>query len=500
MPKAPAMTIANLSPELQTMAEVLACERSHVHWLVNHGIVEIREVGLKPFKEVAWPFQLSFSRLLQERDRIVVLKARQIGVSTLIMHFAYWKIRFGKPNSEHVLVLSKSKEDAANVLMAKIPVIHANQPDAMRMDIQSQNSYRFVLSNGNSITVLAATEAGGRGHAATMIVLDEHAFHQAAEMNWAALQPTLEGGGKFFVVSTGNGIGNLFHDLYEKAKEGRNSFTPVFISWDAPSHRDEEWLEAQKADSVTAPELFKQEYPADDNEAFAQTGTSPFDLTWVRQRYEASLAVTPETRHGGRTRIWSRPEPGVKYAAGLDVAQGITRKGVADDTYLVILDQYDRQVAAWSGKLELADAAREVYELLSVYRPFLCPERNGAGAGFIAALQALGFDNFYRYNEQHLYPDAQPTKNPLIGLQRTQAVKTRQVGMLTAAVNSRALQSSDETFWRQCSTFIQKAPMQWGPQGKNKDDGVDAMSHALWALQHMPKSAPRRKSRKIRWR
>ena len=496
------LSINDLSPELRGIAEQVKSERSYEHFIVEHGVVEIREVGLKPFKEVMWPFQLSFVRLIDQLPRVVVVKARQIGISTILMHYAYWRIRFGKPHSEHVLVLSKSKDDASKVLMAKVPQIHAALPPELRMPIVSQNSYFFQLANGNSITVLAATEAGGRGHAATVVILDEHAFHQSAESNWAALQPTLEGAGKFFVVSTGNGIGNLFHDIYTKAKDGQNSFTPVFINWSAPSHRDEEWLEKQKRDSAVAEELFKQEYPETDDEAFAKTGNSPFDLEHVVTMIRRSQAhLGTKVYHDGRTRIWAEPMPGRRYAAGLDLAQGLTAKGIPDSSSLKIVDEQSVQVAAWDGKVELDTAAgAEMVELLNKYHAVLGIERNGPGSGVIGMLQALGFDNFYRWDESHLYPDAKPTREPTIGIQRTQALKARQVQMLAAYVNTRSLQSYDEVFWKQCATFVQIAPMRWGPQGKNKDDSVDAMTHALWVLEHMPRKFVRRKARKFKWR
>jgi len=496
------MTIEQLSPELRGVAEQLKCERSFQHFIVEHGVVEIREVGMRPFKEVMWPFQLTFVQLIEKLPRVVVVKARQIGISTILMHYAYWRIRFGKPNSEHVLVLSKSKDDASKVLMAKIPQIHAAQPAELRMAINSQNSYFFQLANGNTITVLAATEAGGRGHAATVVILDEHAFHQTADSNWAALQPTLEGAGKFFVVSTGNGIGNLFHDVYQKAKEGRNSFMPVFINWSAPTHRDAAWLEKQKLDNAVSSELFEQEYPDTDDEAFAKTGNSPFDLEYVLKMVKQSGAHPPSrVYHDGRTRVWSDPMPGQLYAAGLDLAQGLSSKGIPDSTSLKIIDMNANQVAAWDGKVELdTRAGGEIVELLNKYNAVLGIERNGPGSGVIGMLQALGFDNFYRWDETHLYPDAKPTKEPTIGIQRTQALKARQVQLLTAYVNTRSLQSYDEVFWRQCTTFVQIAPMRWGPQGKNKDDSVDSMTHALWVKEHMPRRFVRPKPKRFRWR
>jgi hypothetical protein len=262
--------------------------------------------------------------------------------------------------------------------------------------------------------LLHPTPPHGRGRAATCVSLDEHAFHQAAEKNWAGIYPTLEGLGSCIIISTGNGIGNLFHDLWTKAKNQESGFMPVFIGWHAPAHRDEYWLARERADSPLSEEQFKQEYPPTDNEVFLKTGSCPFDTEWIMSRLEELDKKPPQAQvtNEGRTRIFLGYEPGRRYAAGLDCAQGLSQKGQPDRTSLKIADMMGRHVDSWDGRMELGQATLELYTLLQAFNPYLCVGRNGAGAGMIAALQALGYTNLYRYQPWHAVPEDRRVEEP----------------------------------------------------------------------------------------
>ncbi len=469
-------------------------------WMEDQGVVQIREVGIRPFSDTIWPFQKGLAGEFQTNPRIVILKARQLGVSTIAMHFAYWLCRFGQPNSQHVLILSKSKEDAA-YLLEKVPVINDAQPEGIRMDTLVNRTFMYQLSNGNTIECLAATESGGRSRAATAVILDEHAFHRYDVKNWTSLKPTLEGIGHLIVLSTANGQANLFHDLYQQAKDEETEFTAIFLPYDLPPHRDEEWYEREKLGYLGNDEEFVQEYPRSDTEAFAKTGTCPFDAEWIGEQVRLSDESPPtQVLHGGRGRIWDSLLPGMLYGAGLDCAQGLSDRGNPDYTSLKVWDTRGKHVASYEvrAKVEPGQVAQELYEILKMYNPFLVVERNGAGAGMIAALQALGFTNFYRYEKRHVIPDAPEEKTPKIGIQMTPIVKARMVRNLSAQVNAHALYSRDGSMWREFPTFVQKSPQRWGATGSSKDDQVIAAGWAQWALQYMPRRKVR-KTRKVRW-
>lgn len=501
MSKDAIFTTEMLDPSVQESADFIRCEAEFAHFFEQHGVAEVRDVGLVPMHDVIWPFQRQFVRILQREPRVLVLKARQIGISTILMHFAYWLCRFGAPNSQRILILSKSKDDAAH-LLGMVPNINLEQPESIQVEPEAEGQHHFEFPNGNKIKCLAATEGGGRGFAATAVFLDEHAFHRYPEKNWNAVKPTLEGEGHFVICSTGNGIGNMFHDLWLKAKERANNFLPVFIPWSAPLHRDPEWLENERRESPLPDDEFLQEYPSSDNEAFVTTGNCPFDVEWVQDQIKRAETKTVEIPAAaeGRVQIFQRPEKGERYAAGIDCAQGVNRQGTSDRTSVKVIDTHGRHVASWDGKRELTDALPEIEDLLRLYRePFLCVERNGPGVGFITALWQTGYRNFYRFQQSHIMPQAKRDPRPRIGIQMNAVTKPIAVRMLIEWISGHGLYSSDVGMWKEFLTFVQKGPTRWEAQGKYKDDQVVSMMWAKWALQHLPAPARKLKKKKIRW-
>ncbi|KKL84606.1 hypothetical protein LCGC14_1963020, partial [marine sediment metagenome] len=102
------MSVAEPFPEFAIPEKYAGYAEDFALWMEEHGVVQIREVGIRPFADTIWPFQKGLAETFQNDPRIVILKARQLGVSTIAMHFAYWLCRFGEPNSQHILILSKS--------------------------------------------------------------------------------------------------------------------------------------------------------------------------------------------------------------------------------------------------------------------------------------------------------------------------------------------------------------------------------------------------------
>ena len=204
--------------------------------------------------------------------------------------------------------------------------------------------------------------------------------------------------------------------------------------------------------------------------------------------------------YDGRGRIFEKVIPGMRYVAGLDCAQGLNEQGNPDATSLKIITPQFRHVASYEVKagVEPGVVAQEIMQLLRVYNPFLCVERN-KGAGMIAALQALGYPNFYRFQKYHIQKDAKEERNPQIGIQMTTLHKKLMVEQLTAVVNSRALHSEDVSMWQEFPTYVQLSATQWGATGTAKDDQVTGMGWAVWASGHMPPPRQRRRKKKVLW-
>ena len=93
-----------------------------------------------------------------------------------------------------------------------------------------------------------------------VIFLDEFAFVNRAEEFYTSTYPVISSGNnsKVIITSTANGVGNLFHKIWEGAVQGTNEFKPFRIDWwDVPG-RDENWK--QQTIANTSEMQFAQEF------------------------------------------------------------------------------------------------------------------------------------------------------------------------------------------------------------------------------------------------
>ena len=115
-----------------------------------------------------------------------------------------------------------------------------------------------------------------RGESATLIVVDEWAFLPNPEEAWSSIEPVADVGGRIIGLSTANGSGNFFHNLWVGATASNNKFAPMFFPWSATEDRDESWYQSKKESML--PWQLAQEYPTTPEEAFIKSGNPVFDL------------------------------------------------------------------------------------------------------------------------------------------------------------------------------------------------------------------------------
>jgi len=216
----------------------------------------------------------------------IILKARQLGISWLAAGYALWTAMFH--DNANVLLLSK-REDEAQKLLDKVKVIYDKLPAWLRAPEFARNNATLIfagsktpdgrLTKGSRITALPATEDAGRSETGSLVIADEWAFHPYAATNYSAFRPAIAAGSaKFIGISTANGIGTFFHEMWVNAKRGQSGFAHQFIPWNSHPDRDEAWYKRERANYPSAMQEFYQEYPATEDEAFIAAGGCVFDL------------------------------------------------------------------------------------------------------------------------------------------------------------------------------------------------------------------------------
>ena len=260
--------------ELRQEAEWRKCVRDENYFLQNywhiahpaHGriLFALREAQAEAIKHWA------------KNRYSLTLKARQIGWSTLVAAHQFWLAYFHA--DQNIIDLSRTERESV-LLLRKSKYGFSHLPKWMvergpKSLVEHQQ--RMGFANGSQIVSLPSASDPARGESATLIVVDEWAFLPSPEEAWSSIEPVADVGGRIIGLSTANGSGNFFHQLWVGATTGSNKFESMFYPWSATEDRGDAWYQ-EKIESML-PWQLAQEYPTTPEEAFVKSGNPVFDL------------------------------------------------------------------------------------------------------------------------------------------------------------------------------------------------------------------------------
>jgi hypothetical protein len=237
--------------------------------------------GREPFQ--LWDYQeRSLDAYLKQRF-VVILKARQLGFTTLAMAYAMWQLLF-KPRA-NILLISKSQDSAdKNLGMARF--MYSFLPEWLKArgpqldgDAAKQMAFKFSDGTTNRLKSFAGTKTAGAGETASLVILDEFALMEDPANTYRTIKPTTDAGGRLIIISTARGGTNMFAKIYREGKRGINEFFSIFEPWNSSRLITEEQYELKKREFASEPWLFYAEYPSSDEEAFRESGRPRF--SWI---------------------------------------------------------------------------------------------------------------------------------------------------------------------------------------------------------------------------
>ena len=218
---------------------------------------------------------------------VIILKARQLGLTWLALAYVAWKMLFNPGFS--VSALSRT-ENEAEELSRRLGFIFRHLPDWLCIEGKKRHPYLPVYDplmksldlihpTGEPATFMSFTSSpnAGRSFTSSLVLLDEWAFQQYAEEIWTAAYPTVNRptGGQVIGLSTGR-IGTLFEEIWTAAVKEENGFHPIFLPWSVDPRRTKEWREKTKK---ALPNTYRAEYPETPEEAFT-VGEGAFFPEW----------------------------------------------------------------------------------------------------------------------------------------------------------------------------------------------------------------------------
>lgn len=459
----------------------------------RYAFIQSKDAG--HVKWQAWPVHRRLVEAIDASDRLVILKARQIGVSWLVAGYALWRAILHP--SENVLLMSQGEDEAAK-LLGKCRYIYDFLPIWMQPELGRANAGALEFPGLRSaIYALPSTHKAGRSEGSTLIVCDEWAWHPYAAENWAAIQPTLGSRAKFLGISTANGRGGHFHEVWQGAETGSNGFRAVFAScWEAPG-RDEAWYAQQEREYSATPHLLAQEHPRNAAEAFISSGNCRFDTVAIQEALERCEApdISLDLTAGGNGQmlLWQRPITGRRYVIGADVAEGNdVGNGRLDYCHATVLDwETGRHVASLHGQWEPSSYALYLDQIGRSYgQALLGVERNNHGHAVLLELSRhLDYPRLYWHIDPLKSQEGDLQKADL-GWPTTTVTKPVLVNLLSEAISQRQMLSPDRAFWDECLSFVNLGNGRVGGQAGTHDDRVMATAIALQMRTVPPRREP----------
>jgi hypothetical protein len=333
-----------------------------------------------------WPAQLEVARQFQAHRLLVVLKARQLGLTWLALAFALWHVLLHPVAT--VLVFSRRDDEAVD-LLGRLKEMHRRLPPWLAARrVERDNDHEWALADGSR--VLAFPTTAGDSYTATLAIVDEADLVPDLDKLLRSVKPTIDAAGRLLLVSRADKgqPESAFKRIYRGAVAGTSDWAPVFLPWNARPDRDAAWYEAQKRDILArtgAPDDLFEQYPATDAEALAPRSLDKrLPAEWLRQCYRPQEPLTGPSHPTWKPpaipglAVYAPPAPGRRYVVGADPAEG---NPTSDPSALEVLDvDSGEEVASLAGRYEPATFAAHVDAVGRYYnQAAVLVERNNHG-------------------------------------------------------------------------------------------------------------------------
>lgn len=454
--------------------------------------------------------------ILEERPiRIILLKDRQIGVSTVVESLVYWWTSTHKNVQSKIVahdtvtaekLYNMFKRYYENSSIVFQPTAKYNTRDGMHFDNDEGTGIhsRIDLSS-------AENTSSGRGDTIHWLHGSEVAVWRNGEelvsglMQAVPLLPNTA----IFLESTANGVGDFFHRTWQASKRGESAFTPLFFPWSMHkeyrmkavnfSQTKEErqlvkdhnldneqlmWRREKMKEFVSNPEKFYQEYPLTDSEAFLASGNPRFNVKKLiemeTKAYEGQhIELTekngfiPKILQNAPLKVWEQPQE-CEYVIGADVAEGI---GGDYSVASIVRKDNHKTVARWRGDVQPYEFGEVLDQLGRWYNNALIGvEINNHGLTTVQRLRDIGYDNLYR--QERGKDERYEEYTSRLGWRTDIKTKPLMIDSLAEAIAKGQIIDYDRIFINECMTYVTDERGKTSAQDGCYDDTVMATAIA----------------------
>lgn len=455
--------------------------------------------------------------------RIIILKARQMGFSTVTEALIYYFTSLQEAKNAFIVAQSS---DASNNLYDMFQLYYERVPAIIQPMSRKNNAKKLTFENPairmadrrknpglkSKITVQTAeSRVLARSDTIHYLHASEVAFWPAKKKKrhllslLAALSK--EPGSIGVIESTANGM-EEFKQMWDAAVKGESDFAPLFFAWfEMPDYRkpvppgfelteeeqelkekyalDDEQLQWRRHtirnDCGGDPRQFDQEYPSEPDDAFLLSGEGIFDNKFIKRLRDSISLIGSQHEidfiknkiiptHSGELIIYRKPEPDKQYVLAADTAKG-KEDGDYDAAY-VIEARTGEMCAALHGKWDTDLYGKKLNTLGLYYNTaLLAVENNNTGESVLNTL----------FNTCH-YPLLFMHKKGTMGWNTNQATRPVMMSDFKEAIRDQLFEIYCPALYGECMTLIDKNGKAEADSGCN-DDRVMAYSIALQVRQ-----------------
>lgn len=396
----------------------------------------------------------------------LVLKYRQAGITTVTAAYSAVKLVLAdRENPEKILILANKQETAIEFL-SKILDFVKQSPKWLLENIGTFNKDGKVeftkgaqkhvkFKNNSEVKAVATSKDALRGYAPTIMILDEAAFIEGGAELWSACLASVSTGGKVYLISTPNGIDEIYYEAYEGSVKGSNQFKITAIKWwedprynkglkmiktddlltwiqKPEAEKDDEILDGiipAEANGVVNAELYahimklisegyqphsnwfermcrdmnlnKRMINQELNCAFIGSGDNVVDAAILEKQIQTNVMepIFKDNKWDSTLWIWKEPEDGHRYISALDVSRGDSEDATG---YCIIDFDTFEQVLEYHGKVPPDIAAIFVNDYAKRYNALTTFDiTGGLGIAAINRLKEMLFPSkLYHYDDE----------------------------------------------------------------------------------------------------
>jgi hypothetical protein len=448
---------------LTEVEEFAKCASDPVYFVKTYMKIRTADGQVIPF--TLWPWQEDLLRLYHENRFVISRIARQSGKTSVSIAYFLWLALF---HEQKLIAILANKASTSRSILARIRLAYEHLPKFLQQGVITWNKGDIELGNGSKIFAYSTSAESVRGETFSAILLDELAFVEpnVAEEFYTSTYPAITGGKdtKIFIVSTPNGIGNLYHTMWVKAETGKSNFKPFTVNWwDVPG-RDEKWK--QETIANTSERQFEQEF----NIEFLGSA----DTLISGQKLRLLQGIDPVVTNQDGLAIYEEPIEKHQYAITVDVARGEGQDYSAFTVFDITTIPYKIVARFRNNKIDPIVFPNHVFTVGNRYNEaFVLVELNDIGAQIADILHYdLEYENmYYSSPKDHLGALTVGSTNGRYNYGLKMSVSSKKIGCanLKALVEDDKLTIPDWETIKELATFVRHNNTYKAQEGMHDD-------------------------------